>query len=151
MRILVRKRDNMVIYGTNDNSVSITVSESKLTIGSFVVKGYTPEDFDIIEDDSATLIDPFFSGYVQYIEGEMSLTSEYADYNSRVKSCMGTVVQEYLDKSNDESYSSEERADFLQYSQDLDAYLQSTTHVPPSYTFDTPPGEIFPWQPSCMI
>ena len=151
MRILVRKRDNIVIYGTNDNSVSITVSGSKLTIGSFVIKGYTPEDFDIIEDDSATLIDPFFSGYVQYVEGEMSLTSEYYDYNSRVKSCIANVVEEYQNKSNDESYSSEERADFLQYSQDLDAYLQSITHVSPSYTFDTPPGEIFPWKPNCMI
>jgi len=148
MKIIVRKRDNNVIYGTDDNSVNITMDGSTLSIGSFKIKNYTPSDFFLVEDDSVNLINPFFSGYVEYNNAELSLTNTYTEYNTNIKIIINNIINEYTEKSSDDSYSSEERAEFLEYAQDLETYLEDTTYVPPSYIFKTPPDQLYPWYPS---
>lgn len=149
MKLIVRNRDNNVIYGTDNDSVSIVIDGTTLHIGDFSIHNYKESDFTIVEDSSSNLIDPFFPGYVLYIDGEMAYTDEYIDFNTSIHSCINSIADEYLVKSQDESYTADERQAFSDYSDILDEDLL-IQYISPSYNFETPPDEMFPWSPACM-
>jgi len=148
MKILRKKDTNIVIFGTNNNSAQIVIDGPYITIDSVRIYGLT--DYDIIEDSNIQLPVPFFVGYQTFVGGVFEFTPNYLTWNSKVFPCVKSVQDEYVAKSNDPSYSQQERDSFLEYAVSLNPIF-NVPYIDPGFEVPFPPDEDIFWQPSCMI
>jgi hypothetical protein len=148
MKIIVRKSDNVVIYGTNNNDTSIEVIDNNLIIdGQIIATDVTEDNFELVSDPNIDLIDPFFVGYVAWI-GIFAYTEEYGKFNAKTHICLQEIRETYYLKSIDPKYTTEERESFVEYYTLLDEYV-NTTYLDPTFSYPCPPDEVFPYYPPC--
>jgi hypothetical protein len=148
MKIIVRKIDSVIIYGTNDNNTTIEVVDNNLEVnGQIIATDVNEENFELVSDPNIDLIDPFFVGYVAWI-GIFAYTEEYGKFNAKTHSCLQEIREAYYLKSIDPKYTTRERQSFVEYYTLLDGLI-STTYLEPTFSYPCPPDEIFPYYPSC--
>jgi hypothetical protein len=147
-----------VIWGTDDNSVTVEEINGNLIISSDVVaRTVEANRYTLVEDELTPLPQPFFVGYYNYENGLFNLTNSYLYWNNKTHACINNVINEYEQKSIDPQYSDEERIAFGDYAEYL--YLStslihpegssSPALLPPYWTFKTPPDENEPYYPEC--
>jgi hypothetical protein len=150
MKIIVRKADNVVIYGTNNNDTTIEVIDNNLIIdGQVIATDVTEDNFELVSDPMINLISPFFVGYVAWI-GTFAYTEQYQLFNVKTHSCLQEVRGIYYLKSQDPQYTEEERQSFVEYYTILDGFI-NISHLEPTFLYPCPPDEIFPYYPPCSI
>jgi hypothetical protein len=150
MKIIVRKSDNVVIYGTNNNDTTIEVVDNNLIIdGQVIATDVTEDNFELVSDPTINLISPFFVGYVAWI-GTFTYTEQYQLFNVKTHNCLQEVRSAYYLKSQDPNYSVEERTAFKEYEESLEPLI-NTTYLEPTFLYPCPPDEIFPYYPSCSL
>lgn len=148
MKILRKKETNIVIFGTNNNNAQIVIDGPYITIDSVRIYGLT--DYDIIEDNSIQLPNPFFVGYQTFVDGVFEFTPNYLAWNTKAFPCIKSVQDEYVAKSKDPVYSQQERDSFAEYASSLDPIF-NITYIDPGFQVPIPPDEDYVWQPACMI
>lgn len=150
MKIIVRKSDNVVIYGTNDNNTTIEVIDNNLVInGDVIATNVNEGDYDLVTAEDENLPTPFYVGYTTYSSG-FSWSSEYSTWNLKTHDCLKTLESQYIAKSEDTSYSEAERIAFLSYVDEC-ILAWETTYLPPTFEYPCPPDELFPFYPSCSL
>jgi hypothetical protein len=150
MKIIVRKSDNVIIYGTNDNDTIIEVVDGNLLIdGQVIATDVKQEDYDLIESPLMNLIEPFFVGYILWDDG-FFYTQEYIDFNINAHRCLLQIQDVYYAKSTDPEYTPEERQSFADYCESLGVYI-TQTYLEPTFMYPCPPDEIFPYYPPCSL
>jgi hypothetical protein len=147
MKLIKNKLNDVILLGTNNNDSQIIIDGDFIIIGD--IKIYGLSNYDIIEDNNIMLPNPFIVGYQTYVDGTFILNQNYLKWNNDIKECINMVYTEYLNKSNDMSYSESERSEFLQYSNSLIPYIHSE-FIGPEFIFKEPPDEDFFWSPSCF-
>lgn len=161
MKVIVRKSDSVVIWGTDDNDAIVKVVDNNLVINDQVIATDVNEsEYDLIEDNSITLIQPFFVGYVTYTKtwgaiirlftssGKFNYTEEYNIWNLKTHNCLSVIKDEYFAKSENPIYSKEEREEFLKYS-GYCSLLGNIQYLSPTFEYPCPPDELFPFYPQC--
>jgi hypothetical protein len=150
MKIIVRKLDSVIIYGTNDNETNIEVIDNNFVVnGNIVATNVNEQNYDLIESPLQNLIDPFFVGYTIWDDG-FFYSQEYIDFNAKTHNCLQEVKDAYYLKSQDPQYSEEERQSFTDYCGVLDVEI-SVTYLNPAFVYPTPPDEMSPYIPSCSF
>lgn len=148
MKIIVRKADSVIIYGTNNNQTTIEVINNNLVInGQIIATNINENNFELVEDDTIDLINPFFVGYTAWL-GYFEYTEEYQNFNSKTSSCLQKIREEYYLKSQDSQYSDEEKQSFVEYYTLLDNIL-NIEYLEPTFSYPIPPDESFPYYPNC--
>lgn len=151
MKLIYRNTDSIIIWGTNDNETNVEVIDNNFVVnGSVVARGVDENNFTLVEDANVNLIDPFFVGYVLFVNGVFEYTNEYTLWNEKTHNCISSLSVEYTDKSNDPQYTDEERAAFLEYVDAL-SLISSVEFIAPYFTYPTPPDEEFPYIPACSL
>ena len=149
MKIIVRKLDSIIIYGTNDNATTIDVVDNDLVIdGQVIATNVNEFDYDLIENTGQDLIEPFYVGYTTYTNGVFAYTESYLLFNTKTHNCLITLSEEYTVKANDPAYTDEERIAFEEYVQTLNVVSQSE-YLQPVFEYPCPPDELFPFYPKC--
>lgn len=151
MKIIVRTSDNVVIYGTNDNTTTIEVVNNNLLINGVVIATNVNEsEYDLIEDYNQSLIEPFYVGSVVYYTGTFAYSTEFQLFLEKTHNCLSEVRDIYYLKSQDPQYSPEEKQSFIDYYTELDS-INNIAILPPTFEYPTPPDEMFPYYPSCSL
>jgi hypothetical protein len=151
MKIIYRNSDNIVIWGTNDNNIQVEVINNDFLVdGVVVAKNVNENQFSLLEDNNEVLSNPFFVGYVTYVNNYLTPTQSYLDWNLKIHNCITSVRNEYYNKSQNPEYSEKERASFVVYYSELDV-IYNNTYIDPSWTFPCPPDEINPYYPPCFF
>jgi hypothetical protein len=150
MKIIVRKSDATIIWGTDNNNTEVVVSNNDLVIdGVVLATNVNSGEYELVSDTQSTLPSYFFVGYSVYVNEVVSPSDEYILWNNKIHDCISTVQQEYIAKSLDEKYTKEERDAFFDYNLSLEELLE-IEYIEPSFTFPCPPDEIFPYYPPCL-
>jgi hypothetical protein len=148
MKIIVRKADNVVIYGTNNNDTTIEVIDNNLVIdGQITATDVSESNFELVLEPAINLINPFFVGYVAWI-GAFVYTEQYQLFNVKTHNCLQEVRGIYYLKSQDPQYTEEERQSFVDYYTLLDDTI-NIAYLDPTFSYPVPPDEIFPYYPPC--
>lgn len=147
MKILTKKSTDIVIFGTNNNNAQVIIDGNYITIDSIRIYGLT--EYNLIEDNNVQLPNPFFVGYQTYSAGTFQFTQGYLDWNPKAHDCISSVKTEYIDKSNNQSYTPEQRQSFLNYANSLTPII-SSTYIQPGLQVPIPPDQDYYWQPNCM-
>lgn len=151
MKIIVRKSDTIVIWGTNNNDTIVEVIDNNLVIdGQVIATNVNESEYDLVEDSSVNLIEPFFVGNVVYYTGTFAYSTEYQLWNVKTHDCLQEIRGIYYIKSQDPQYSVEERQAFSDYYHELDVLI-NISHLPPTFEYPCPPDESFPYYPSCSL
>ena len=151
MKVIYRNINSIVVWGTDDNSAQVQVVNNNFVVnGVVVVTNVNENEFSLVEDENATLCNPFFVGYATYIDGYLAPTESYLLWNDKQKTCIQEVRLEYYLKSQDPQYTEEERQSFVEYYTLLDEIL-NIEFLSPSWTFPCPPDEMFPYYPPCFF
>lgn len=152
MKIIVRKSDNVVIYGTDDNNTTIEVVDNNLVInGDVIATNVNESDYDLVTAEDEQLPTPFYVGYTTYIYSSgFSWSADYSSWNLKTHDCLKTLESQYSAKSEDPSYSPEERSAFLDYVVQCIA-AWNVIYIPPTFEYPCPPDETFPFYPSCSL
>lgn len=150
MKIIIRKSDSVVIWGTDDNETIVELIDNNFVVnGQIVATDVDDSKYTLIEDINVVLIDPFFVGYVTY-NNEFQYTPEYIAWNNKTHNCLLQLTLEYDEKSEDIFYTDEERIAFAEYVQTL-SYITLNEYIQPEFSYPTPPDEEFPFTPICSI
>jgi len=151
MKIIFRKSNNIVIWGTDNNSTQAELVDGNFIVdGQVVARGVNADNFELVEDLNSSLCTPFFVGYASYVDGYLAPTEEYYSWNGKQKTCIQEVRLEYYLKSQDTQYTDEERQAFVDYYTLLDE-LNQTEFLDPTFSYPVPPDETFPYIPSCCL
>lgn len=150
MKILIRKSDSVVIWGTDNNAIVVEVIDNGLYIdGQLIATNVNEQNFQLIEEDGVNLINPFFIGYTNYQNG-FNYTNEYIFWNNKTHNCLLELTFQYEAKSEDILYTDEERIAFSEYVTALN-YAFELQYLQPTFSYPTPPDEQFPFVPTCSI
>jgi hypothetical protein len=148
MKIIVRKSDSVVIWGTNNNNSVIEVIDNNLIIdGQVIVTDVNEDNFELVDQPTLNLLDPFFVGYVSWV-GYLTYTETYQEFNSTTKNCLQEVRNNYYLKSQDTTYTQEEKQSFTDYYTLIDEIL-NIEYLDPTFSYPCPPDENFPYYPPC--
>lgn len=151
MKIITRKSDSVIIYGTNDNSTTIEVIDGNLLInGDVIATNVSESDYDLIENTGQDLRTPFYVGYMTYINGVFNYSSSYIAWNSKTHNCLDILIYQYYQKSEDDSYSEYEREQFRTYAMELEPIV-AIQYLEPTFEYPCPPDELFPFYPLCSL
>jgi hypothetical protein len=148
MKIIVRKSDSIIIWGTNNNDIVVEVINNNLVIdGQVIATNINQADYDLIESPVMNLIDPFFVGYTIWDDG-FFYSEEYQKFNAETHICLQEIREVYYLKSQDPQYTEQERQSFVDYYTLLDE-IYNITYLDPTFSYPVPPDEIFPYYPPC--
>ena len=138
MKLIIRKSDNVAIWGSDNNQTTVEVVDNKLVIdGVVIATGVDETNYTLVEEAERNLISPFFPGYVKYESEILSYTQQYLNMNEKFHSCTSTVYLEYQDSHPE-------------YADELLSIL-NIQYLEPSYQIPTPPDQDFPWYPNCWF
>ena len=92
MKLIYRNTDSIIIWGTNDNETNVEVIDNNFVVnGSVVARGVDENNFTLVEDANVNLIDPFFVGYVLFVNGVFEYTNEYTLWNEKTHNCISSL------------------------------------------------------------